>query len=388
MTTAARRHVVRSGETLSRIAQRYGTSVRALARHNGIRNVNLIRVGQRLVVPGTSAGGRTGGAGAATAGPAGGTTQVTSGRLQLSAVDVVNLKKVLQTEWVQGAGVDQAYGIIDTVLNRVVSGRWGRTVKDVADAKSQFSDINGRPAWNHNRNSVDDHPTSGIRKRVHEVVDAYLAERAAGRPSKIGSHLNYANPKYSDKKNLAWINALDGPKLGTPGSTHYHGTVPELQRFRPGAFAVILPGGASTGAQVGAASAPPPPPSRPPLPGRVVDGNSVAAAAGVSVKSNEVKLGRLHPEMASVIRAVAAAARSLDLPQPVITSGNDSRHKRGSLHYADRALDFRGNRITNEQGIAWQNAVRATLGNRFDVEFEIFPKNPSNDHLHCEYDPD
>ena len=45
-------HVVRAGETLFRIALRYGTSVEALARANHIADPNLIRVGQRLVIPG------------------------------------------------------------------------------------------------------------------------------------------------------------------------------------------------------------------------------------------------------------------------------------------------------------------------------------------------
>jgi membrane-bound lytic murein transglycosylase D len=44
-------HRVRSGETLSQIAGRYGTSVSALMRANGLRRANQLRVGQRLRVP-------------------------------------------------------------------------------------------------------------------------------------------------------------------------------------------------------------------------------------------------------------------------------------------------------------------------------------------------
>lgn len=60
-------HVVRAGETLSGIASRYGVSATALARANGISNPNHIYVGQRLVIPGAggSSGGSTGGGGAA-----------------------------------------------------------------------------------------------------------------------------------------------------------------------------------------------------------------------------------------------------------------------------------------------------------------------------------
>jgi peptidoglycan-N-acetylglucosamine deacetylase len=44
-------HIVQPGETLSSIAGRYAVSVNALARHNGITNLNLVRVGQVLRIP-------------------------------------------------------------------------------------------------------------------------------------------------------------------------------------------------------------------------------------------------------------------------------------------------------------------------------------------------
>ncbi len=44
-------HYVRRGETLSEIAERYRTSVRAIARLTGLRSVNFIRPGQRLKIP-------------------------------------------------------------------------------------------------------------------------------------------------------------------------------------------------------------------------------------------------------------------------------------------------------------------------------------------------
>lgn len=51
-------HTVDPGETLSEIASRYGTTVRALAEANGIADVHHVRAGQRLAVSGgTSAGG-------------------------------------------------------------------------------------------------------------------------------------------------------------------------------------------------------------------------------------------------------------------------------------------------------------------------------------------
>ena len=43
-------YIVKSGDTLSEIAQQFGTSVNRIASDNGIKNVNLITVGQRLKI--------------------------------------------------------------------------------------------------------------------------------------------------------------------------------------------------------------------------------------------------------------------------------------------------------------------------------------------------
>ena len=46
-------HVVARGETLGKIASKYGSTVSALAMRNAIANPNLIRIGQSLVVSGS-----------------------------------------------------------------------------------------------------------------------------------------------------------------------------------------------------------------------------------------------------------------------------------------------------------------------------------------------
>jgi LysM repeat protein len=428
-------HIVTSGETLSSIAHRYQTDVGVLVRLNDIRNPDLVHVGQTLTLPAGAgqrytiehgdtlgdiaakhgvglkamlsanpqidnpsriypgdtitipAGTRSGGTGSGGTTPTHATartsatagisqsTRVENGTLSLTDADVTNLKKTLQTEWVQTAGDAQARGIVDTILNRTASGHWGGSVADVVDSYNQFSDINGPIARRDGRNSVEDIPNSRISTRVDTFVDTYLAERASGTPSSIGSHLNYANPNYSSASNLGWINALDGPVLGRGNAVHHHGTVPELERYRPGEVTVALPGTAAADVDANATAT-----------GRI-DGRTVAAEAGVQVKSDGVHIGRLDAAMSPAIRAVAQAAEKLGLPTPVITSGNDSRHSTASLHYADRALDFRGNNITIEQGRAFQAEVRGILGARYDVVFETFA-NRSNNHLHVEFDPD
>jgi LysM repeat protein len=53
-------HVVARGETLSKIARKYGSSVSALAERNGISRPNLIRIGQNLIVSGSASAGSSG----------------------------------------------------------------------------------------------------------------------------------------------------------------------------------------------------------------------------------------------------------------------------------------------------------------------------------------
>ena len=113
-----------------------------------------------------------------------------------------------------------------------------------------------------------------------------------------------------------------------------------------------------------------------------VDGAAFARNLGIKVKPG-ARLGEMDGALVPAMGVVADEARSLGLPVPVVTSGNDStQHKAGSAHYDDRALDFRGNNITNEQGERWAANVREKLGSGYAVDFERFPDNPDRDHLH------
>jgi membrane-bound lytic murein transglycosylase D len=57
-------HKVRPGDTLGKIARRYGVSERELAAHNGIRNASLVKVGQKLAIPGSGSASASDGGGA------------------------------------------------------------------------------------------------------------------------------------------------------------------------------------------------------------------------------------------------------------------------------------------------------------------------------------
>ena len=69
-------HVVAPGENLYRISLRYNVSMAAIAQRNNIANVNLIFVGQRLIIPGTT-GGTNPPPATPTPAPGGGTTTYT-----------------------------------------------------------------------------------------------------------------------------------------------------------------------------------------------------------------------------------------------------------------------------------------------------------------------
>jgi LysM repeat protein len=51
-TGSAKIYIVQAGDTLAKISQKYGVSSAAIMAANGIQNANLIRVGQRLTIPG------------------------------------------------------------------------------------------------------------------------------------------------------------------------------------------------------------------------------------------------------------------------------------------------------------------------------------------------
>jgi membrane-bound lytic murein transglycosylase D len=53
--SSASRHRVRRGDTMTKIANRYGVSVSALAKTNGVRTNSKLRVGQTLRIPGATA---------------------------------------------------------------------------------------------------------------------------------------------------------------------------------------------------------------------------------------------------------------------------------------------------------------------------------------------
>jgi len=105
---------------------------------------------------------------------------------------------------------------------------------------------------------------------------------------------------------------------------------------------------------------------------------TVEAKEGVQLAGLEIDV--LEP----AIRAADRAARTVGQGRAVITSALDGVHKRMSLHYAGRALDFRRvdwPHFDDVQRAARQaELIAAELGERYDVILE-------DTHIHVEYDP-
>lgn len=178
-------------------------------------------------------------------------SNILESELILSNQDIIDIMKVTETEVIKFKNENnfkqQAAGVVDTILNRTKSGVWGGTVRNVVNAHRQFSKITG-PKSLEPYGSVQNMPMSAVSSRIKNFVNSYLIERANGRPSIVGGHLNYANKYYSDEYNRkAWVNVFhdkavrDGLIFGHGKAIHAHGTVSELKDSIPKPFKLRLP---------------------------------------------------------------------------------------------------------------------------------------------------
>ena len=83
--------------------------------------------------------------------------------------------------------------------------------------------------------------------------------------------------------------------------------------------------------------------------------------------------------------AVERVYTKLGVDECWITSANDGKHKEGSFHYQNQALDFRLHNVPPHKRGALVAEVRRALGPAFDVLHEA--QGSPNEHLHVEYDP-
>jgi len=97
-----------------------------------------------------------------------------------------------------------------------------------------------------------------------------------------------------------------------------------------------------------------------------------------------VKLRGIRPEMLMGNDIVESVYDKAGL-ECTITSGNDSKHSRGSLHFTGAALDYRTRHVPRGKVGDLVLAVKSALGEEFDVLLEHLDK--PQEHLHVEYQP-
>ncbi len=70
----------------------------------------------------------------------------------------------------------------------------------------------------------------------------------------------------------------------------------------------------------------------------------------------------------------------------VITAANDGKHKVGSLHYQDDALDVRSKNLPTEQA---KHDLHARLMHELGGDYDVLLESPGQpqEHFHIEYQP-
>ena len=99
-----------------------------------------------------------------------------------------------------------------------------------------------------------------------------------------------------------------------------------------------------------------------------------------------------HPALWYAMGVVEVLFNGNIARKPVFTSFNDGKHRKGSLHYQDRAFDFgmnkgRTNNASESMRLQLITELRAWLEPLgFDVVYES--PGTQNCHGHVEYDPE
>ena len=98
------------------------------------------------------------------------------------------------------------------------------------------------------------------------------------------------------------------------------------------------------------------------------------------LKNKNVRIENLIPLMVKSLPIIEKACKEIEGENydMTITSGNDGAHKKGSLHYINRAIDIRSKDMKSPIEVVLR--IKQRLGRNFDVIYEF-------NHIHIEYDP-
>jgi len=112
--------------------------------------------------------------------------------------------------------------------------------------------------------------------------------------------------------------------------------------------------------------------------------NSNSLLEGLKKKEG-AEIDHLVSEIKAIFPVIISLWKKHNALPPVITSGNDSQHKKNSKHYSNRAIDLRGNNVSDEILRSIAKELQEELGKKYFVQAELFPKNSANDHIHVQY---
>ena len=98
----------------------------------------------------------------------------------------------------------------------------------------------------------------------------------------------------------------------------------------------------------------------------------------VRIKSG-ASISGLRPEMVLALIIIDGILSQYDV-DVVLTSGLDSKHGRGSLHFVGLALDFRTRDMAPDDLGPATLEIKAALGEQYDVVLE-------GNHWHVEFQP-
>lgn len=120
--------------------------------------------------------------------------------------------------------------VTDTVTNRIASNQFPNTATGVLNQRRQFSKITGPNTPKLSPyGSVQNAPKAP--EDLQNMVAGHIADRLQGAPPTIGGAVNYANPNYSDRPNMGWIERMienGAERLGIGDNIHYHGNAPGM----------------------------------------------------------------------------------------------------------------------------------------------------------------
>jgi hypothetical protein len=105
--------------------------------------------------------------------------------------------------------------------------------------------------------------------------------------------------------------------------------------------------------------------------------NNYSTGSNLKTKSSNVNIKNLHPNLISFANVV-----SQTFPGVVLSSGNDSRHMKGSKHYSNKAIDIGANSSNKKAYSELKNYLKSnpSIKKQFGIEDIIY----ENDHIHIE----